>query len=106
MPQNRIKQHPHPDLLSLPHQHLQLRLGPPLGAHAALLLKLAQVVQVVDVVAVGVRAGGLAGGGDPDAGDAEGREGGEEGGEEGPVGGAGGGGRGEVPFEGLEEGGV
>lgn len=64
------------------------------------MVKLAEVVEVVDVVAVGlVAAGGLAGRREPDVVDADGLEGVELGPQALPVGAVGG----DVPLEALEE---
>ena len=96
----RIKINAHLDLPRLVTQLEQLVLGPPLGRLGALLVKLANVVEIVDVVAIGLFARtAFAGGRDPDAVDADCFEAREGFAETFPVGLVGG----DVPFESLEE---
>jgi len=103
MIQHRIPINSHTKLLRFLCQRDQLIFRTPFRPHAPFLVEFTEIPEIVDVVAVSLRAGaGFAGWRDPDVGDADAfelRKGVEK---AAPVGAVGW----DVPFECLEEGGV
>lgn len=75
--QDGIEQDPDAARVGLMDETSQLLLGAPFCVRRALLLELAQIVQIVDVVTVAGMPARLAGGRDPQAGDAEGLQAGQ-----------------------------